>query len=218
MVKNIFKWREFDILEMLPSSWQKDIIKLGADNAKRVILTSSSVTSRETTKSTQIESLVVDGETIKKKTPWLYDLYRGLFREMGQSCLNEELSCAKNPMYAVNLNIQRGINMRYECHVDSNPLQGLLFVTTHPEGTGGELVVCNTTEALGTEQIERDCVRIFPKAGHLLFFDARQHPHFVKPLTQAADERISVAMNFYTPSSPEDARPQDLNSHLFGEN
>ena len=40
--------------------------------------------------------------------------------------------------------------MRFECHVDSNPLTGLLFCTDHQ--AGGELVIANDTEAEGVAE------------------------------------------------------------------
>ena len=41
---------------------------------------------------------------------------------------------AHDDRYGVVLNVQRGTEMRFECHVDSNPLTGLLFCTDHPDG------------------------------------------------------------------------------------
>jgi hypothetical protein len=57
---------------------------------------------------------------------------------------------------------------------------------------------------------------IRPHAGHLIVFDGRQYPHYVRPLTSETDVRITVVMNFYTESCPESTRPQELNRHLFG--
>ena len=61
--------------------------------------------------------------------------------------------------------------MRLECHVDSNPLTGLLFCTDHVRG--GELVVAHDTAAEGLAEIDRACSVIRPQAGQLIFFDAR---------------------------------------------
>lgn len=78
------------------------------------------------------------------------------------------------------------------------------------------LIVSNNPAARGPTQIEQDCVRIYPVSGNLVFFDARQFPHFVAPLVHASAVRIAVAMNYYVPSCPESSRPLDLNRHLFG--
>ena len=105
--------------------------------------------------------------------------------------------------------------MRFECHVDSNPLTGLLFCTEHPAG-GGELVFAHDPAAADLEAVDRDCTVIRPHAGHVIFFDGRHHPHYSRPLADEADMRVVAVMNFYTLSCPESTRPPELNRHLFG--
>ena len=41
------------------------------------------------------------------------------------------MESARDKRYGIVLNVQRGTTMRFECHVDSNPLTGLLFYTDH---------------------------------------------------------------------------------------
>jgi len=106
--------------------------------------------------------------------------------------------------------------MRFECHVDSNPLTGLLFCTDHLPGAGGELVFGHDPSAADVGAIEQDCSVIRPHAGHLIFFDGRRHPHYARPLTSESEVRIAAVMNFYTESCPESTRPAELNHHLFG--
>ncbi len=117
--------------------------------------------------------------------------------------------------FAIALNIQSGAD-RYECHVDTNPIEGLLYVTTHREGEGGELVVSNLGEVHSIEVVDRDASVVEPKAGHLLFFDGRYHSHYVRPLADPTALRVVVAMNYYVPSCAELKRPLDLNRHLTG--
>ena len=105
--------------------------------------------------------------------------------------------------------------MRFECHVDSNPLTGLLFCTDHQ--AGGELVIANDTEAEGVAGVDRNCSVIRPHAGHLIFFDARRYPHYARVLTADSETRIVAVMNFYTESCPESTRPRELNRHLYGD-
>ncbi|MGY2062449.1 2OG-Fe(II) oxygenase, partial [Nocardia gipuzkoensis] len=106
---------------------------------------------------------------------------------------------------------------RYECHVDTNPIEALLYCTTHLSGEGGEVVVSNRGDVRSIEEIEADCAVIEPRAGQLLFFDAREHSHYVRQLTDPDAVRVVVAMNYYTESSPEwEVRPPDLNRHLTG--
>jgi hypothetical protein len=105
--------------------------------------------------------------------------------------------------------------MRFECHVDSNPLTGLLFCTDHT--SGGELVVAHNTAAQGIAEIEESCSVIRPQAGHLIFFNAREHPHYARLLTAESETRIVAVMNFYTECWPETSRPRALNQHLYGD-
>lgn len=211
-----FTWKEFDFSGNMPNNWQKEIISFAMENAVSRTIIPTSVTSREASVSIQIPVLTVGGKTIKTKLPWLYDLYEGEFRDIGQTCVAEPLSVAEDARYAINLNVQRGTEMRYECHIDSNPLEGLLYVTSHPKGSGGELVVSNRPSAIGVEEISEDCEIIYPESGKLIFFDAREHPHYVAGLKDDLAIRVAVTMNFYTSSCPESARPKDLNKHLFG--
>ncbi len=122
---------------------------------------------------------------------------------------------AADDRYGVVLNVQRGTAMRFECHVDSNPLTGLLFCTDH--STGGELVFAHDDTAADIGAVERDCSVVRPHAGHLIFFDARRHPHYARPLAADSDMRVVAVMNFYTESSPESTRPRELNRHLYGD-
>lgn len=208
-----FWFREFDVKNRLPVDWDGHILSIVAQCAVEKLLVSSSVTSRELTQSKMIRVQTVGGRTVVARLPWLYDLYRGQFRDIAQSISDEPVYTAEDVRYAVNLNVQTGPHMRYECHVDSNPIEGLLYITTHAPGDGGELVVANRPDALGVEAISSDCTRIYPERGKLVFFDATSHPHFVAPL-KSGSQRVVVAMNFYTPSRPESSRPADLNRHL----
>lgn len=181
------------------------------------MLVPRSVTSREAADVESISVSTVGGETLRRVAPWLFDLYESQFRELAQRITTERVVTATRDRIAVNLNVQRGQSMRYEAHVDSNPIEGLLYVTSHPEGSGGELVVAQSDHAVGVRTIDRSPAVIYPVAGHLVFFDARRHSHYVRSLVGEDSIRIVAAMNFYTPSCPESARPPDLDRHLFGD-
>ena len=107
--------------------------------------------------------------------------------------------------------------MRFECHIDSNPLTGLLFLTDHAADAGGELVFAHDEDADSVAAVERDCVVIRPRAGFLTFFDGRRHPHYARALRSESDVRVVAVMNFYTESYPESTRPRELNRHLYGD-
>lgn len=208
-----FWWREFDVTHLLPEGWRNQILETASLHARSHTIIPKSVTSREHDTELRLPVLTVGGEAVKKLLPWLCDLYAGEFLRIGQQCVQEEVRIASQWRYAINLNVQKG-SMRYECHVDSNPLEGLLYVTDHPPGTGGELIVSRRSNVSGPEEAMQDAETIFPRSGHLVFFDAREHPHFVRMLSDPSLVRVAVAMNYYTPSCPESSRPQDLDRHL----
>lgn len=209
-----FTWYEFQVFNELPEGWAETVIQFALSNYTERYLTPTSVTSYESDHAAQIRVMTVGGKTIRAKQSWLFDLYNDLFLSYAQQCTDEPVSTAKDDRYAINLNVQIGNDMRYEGHVDSNPLEGVLYVTSHPKGSGGELIISNRPNARGPADIEIDAVRIYPQCGMLSFFDARKHPHYVAPLRDKDAVRVVVAMNFYTPACPEEMRPPDLNKHL----
>lgn len=211
-----FLWHTFDLRAELPPRWDTRILALAEARSTSRTLVASSTTSRERDRSQEIPVLTVGGHVVAQELPWLYDLYRNRFRDLAQELTGEPVSVAEDVRYGINLNVQRGAGMRYECHVDSNPIQGLLYVTSHPAGTGGDLVVSNRGAVYGRDTIDEDATRIYPVAGYLVLFDARDHSHYVDDVRASTHLRVVAAMNFYTPSCPEAARPEDLNRHLFG--
>lgn len=211
-----FVWHTFDVTPCMPEGWQERILEVAGSSAKYRELIPKSVTSREISESIIIPVNTVGGVVVSESLPWLHGLYSGLFRDLAQLISEEPVVAAEDLRYGINLNVQRGKQHRYECHVDSNPIEGLLYVTDHPKGMGGELILSNYGDVRGKESIDLDATKIYPVAGHLIFFDARQFTHYVAPLSSDYDVRVVAAMNFYTPSCPESARPADLNRHLFG--
>jgi len=154
-------------------------------------------------------------DQVQDRLPWLCESYRGAFLELAGEACEEKVSPARDERYGVVLNVQRGTRMRFECHIDSNPLTGLLFCTDHVNG--GELVFAHDAAAASIADVERDCSVVRPSAGHLIFFDARRYPHYVRPLTHESDMRVVAVMNYYTESCPESTRPPELNRHLYGD-
>ncbi len=173
------------------------------------------ILSREASQVASISRGRVGADQVRKGLPWLYRSYRGYFLQLAQEAYAETVAPARDDRYGVVLNVQRGTGMRFECHVDSNPLTGLLFCTDHQPGCG-ELVFAHSQHAASVAEVDKDCSVIRPHAGHLIFFDGRQYPHYARPLTDEADVRIVAVMNFYTESCPESTRPAVLNRHRFG--
>jgi 2OG-Fe(II) oxygenase superfamily len=208
-----FHWTTFDLNSDLPPGWQQDI-RMAAEDADFREFPRTPVLSREAADVLHIRRGRVHAVQVRQRLPWLYRSYRGVFLELARAACAERVVTARDDRYGVVLNVQRGTTMRFECHIDSNPLTGLLFCTDHP--VGGELAFAHDANAADVAAVERDCSVIRPHAGHLILFDARQHPHYARPLKQAADTRIVAVMNFYTESCPESTRPPELNRHLYG--
>jgi hypothetical protein len=209
-----FRWTTFDLTGSLPPDWQRDVRTVAAEADFREF-PRTPVLSREAADVSHIHRGRVHADQVRERLPWLYQSYRGVFLELAAEACAQRVAPARDDRYGVVLNVQRGPSMRFECHVDSNPLTGLLFCTDHP--AGGELVVAHDAEAADIAAVERDCSVIRPHSGHLLYFDARRHPHYARPLTATSDMRVVAVMNFYTESAPESTRPRELNRHLYGD-
>lgn len=210
-----FSWSTFDVTDKFPENWQADISAVAAEADFRKFPRTPFL-SREAENVTHIERGRVHADTVQQALPWLYKLYRSDFLDLANEARGEPIEAARDDRYGVVLNVLRGKNMRFECHVDSNPVTGLLFLTDHPAG-GGELVVGHDPAAVGVEALEGDGTAIPPQAGHLIIFDGKTFPHYARALKSEAEMRVVAVMNFYTVASPESTRPQGLNAHLFGE-
>jgi 2OG-Fe(II) oxygenase superfamily len=209
-----FHWTTFDLNGTLPAAWLKDVSEAAGDADFREF-PRTPVLSREAADVRRIRRGRVHADKVRKSLPWLYESYRSVFLELAREARAEPVMAAGDERYGVVLNVQRGTAERFECHIDSNPLTGLLFCTDHP--AGGELVFGHNPDAASIDAVERDCSVIRPQAGHLIFFDARRHPHYARPLITESDMRIVAVMNFYTESCPESTRPRELNRHLYGD-
>ena len=209
-----FRWTTFDLNDILPSGWQQEIHAVAADAEFREFPPTPPL-SREAATVRHIHRGRVHADQVRDRLPWLYKFYRGTFLELAREGCAEHVVPARDDRYGVVLNVQRGPTMRFECHVDSNPLTGLLFCTDHP--VGGELVFAHDAKAAGITAVDQNCSVIRPHAGHLIFFDARRHPHYARPLTATSGIRVVAVMNFYTESCPESTRPPELNRHLYGD-
>lgn len=209
-----FHWSTFDLNAYLPHGWQAEA-RAAASHADFRDFPRTPVLSREAQDVRHITRGRVHADQVRVELPWLYRSYHGEFLELANTVWADSVVAAHDTRYGVVLNVQRGPAMRFECHVDSNPLTGLLFCTDHV--SGGELVIAHNPAAASTSEVERDCTVIRPHAGHLLFFDARDHPHYARPLAEPGDVRIAAVMNFYTAACPESTRPRELNRHLYGQ-
>ena len=209
-----FRWTTFDLNDWLPANWQQDV-RAATMTADIREFSRTPVLSREGREVRHVTRGRVHADQVRDHLPWLYKAYRNEFLELAAEVSSERVSAAQDERYGVILNVQRGTGMRFECHVDSNPLTGLLFCTDH--AAGGELVVAHDQAAEGLTAVERSCSVIQPHKGQLIFFNAQNYPHYARLLTAESDTRIVAVMNYYTESCPESTRPQELNRHLYGD-
>jgi 2-oxoglutarate-Fe(II)-dependent oxygenase superfamily protein len=212
----MFQYFEFDVVSLLPEGWQHDVGTAAAEAECREF-PRTPVLTREAPDVTSIPRGRVHADQVRHGLPWLFRLYRGDVLRIAASTRAEWVRPASDERYGIVLNVQRGTQMRFECHVDSNPLTGLLFLTDHGPDRGGELVFGHDPGARSVEEVERACTVIRPQAGRLIFFDGRRHPHYARPLRGESDVRVVAVMNFYTESYPESTRPRELNRHLYGD-
>jgi 2OG-Fe(II) oxygenase superfamily len=211
-----FEWTEFDVTSWLPEGWQHDI-STAVTHADCRDFPRTPVISREARDVAHISRGRVHASEVRESAPWLYRYYRAGFPKLAAGTHAEPVRPASDQRYGVVLNVQHGNRMRFECHIDSNPITGLLFLTDHPPGRGGELVFGNDAEAESVAAVDLDCTVLYPRIGRLIFFDGRKHPHYARPLHSESDVRVVAVMNFYTESCPESTRPQELNRHLYGD-
>lgn len=211
-----FQWTTFDVSGMFPHGWEMDIYK-AATGADFRDFPRTPVISREAADVQRIPRGRVHAYQVQQGLPWLHQLYRSSFLELAYRVGVGPVMAARDERYGVVLNVQQGTEMRFECHVDSNSLTALLFLTNHGLSEGGELVIAHDGTASSMAEIDRWCAVLRPQAGHLVFFDGRKNPHYVRPLSSDARPRIVAVMNYYTESCPESQRPRELNRHLYGE-
>jgi hypothetical protein len=147
---------------------------------------------------------VITGDVIKTDAPRLFALYESVELLEWIRAVAETASVERSPHVrsAINVNILGRRGQEYRWHTDAVPFTALLFLTTIPEGAGGELLV-----RLG----EDDVMSIRPVSGQLALMDGHRRAHAVAPLVDNGP-RISVPMVF--PATSVD-RPDGLDDYLY---
>lgn len=203
-----FKLQMLDLLSLncLPPDWINQIEALALKRAIYKTLNGASITSRESQDARPATVGVVTGDAIWEEMRWLYDLYAGPLLEWACRLAPQRLAIAADKTSSVNINVLAGINSRYERHVDTNPVTGLLFASNLSARDGGGLVF---DHASGFSDV------IYPRCGLFLAFDATATPHYVAPLRKDK-QRISIPMNYYVHGAQQ-FRPKDLNTYLYGQ-
>ena len=116
-----FQWITFDVNGLLPPRWQEDVRELAID-ADFHKFPKTPVVSREAAHVTHISRGRVHADQVRLRLSWLHELYTHEFLELAREAWTECAVPAHDSRYGLVLNVQRGTSMRFECHVDSNPL------------------------------------------------------------------------------------------------
>jgi hypothetical protein len=203
----------FDLRHILPSDWEGDVLEAAERHGKFSCLNGGSVTSRQREFRVTADDIVgvSTGADVSVKIPWLFELYASDILNLANELGIGHYSIAEDVRSAININILPS-GSQYEWHVDSNPLTGLLFVTDHPVGSGGQLVFRPDPLVRPAERWE---LSIAPRAGDFLLFDAREAAHTVLPVPGPI-RLISVPMNYYF-ADVSCHRPADLDQYLYSD-
>ena len=202
----IYEIIDLEQLGILPNNWNIHIEEVVLQFGRFVRLDGKSSTSREPENTEGCDCYILSGDVIQKELTWLFNLYTTRLVEFATIVAGQPMKYSDDVESGIVINSLRGINARYEWHVDSNPMTGILYATTHEESEGGELVF----------KINNEFIKVTPTAGEFILFDARLIPHCVFPLTNDR-HRISVPMNFYfLEQELVNKRPDELSDYLFG--
>jgi hypothetical protein len=212
----VFGWYAYDVRDLMPPTWREQMLSVAIEHQRAHLLRPPHITSREDSTVTSIRTRTVSAADVAMHLPWLVRLYQNEFLRLARQTYTEDVVTAQGKNHTIVLNVQHESDSRYECHVDTNPVQGMLYASTFPPGSGGELVVANSSSARGKAEIDAHATRIYPQEGQLILFDARSSPHYVAPLRPGMGYRVAAAMNYYTDSCPESLRPADLDAYLAG--
>lgn len=193
-----------DVRDMLPPDWCKEIEDLSRSTARDATLQGGSSTSLESPDKV-IRYRLVDGNSVATHLPWLTKLYQTELRQVAERFSSQRLVVDTSATSAVNINILPPGEGGYEWHVDSNPVTGLLFLSSHLHEEGGLLELRSADDHL---------LSIEPLAGTFAVFDARHCPHRVSAPLRGL--RISAPMNYFVEGQGR-RRPDDLDSVLYEE-
>jgi hypothetical protein len=204
------KWRPYFAWDLhstglLPIGWEQEVSETVQHSGFGTVLTGDGSTSREKRIGQHIPVRVVEGTSIKNELPWLWSLYTGPLLEFSSTSFNRKLFPSIDVKSAVNINHIFGEGARYEWHVDSNPVTGLLFVSTCLPKEGGALVFRDAKN-------KRNSI-VRAQSGVFICFDARQIAHRVAPL-KGTFARTSIPMNYYE-SASDQMRPSDLEAQIY---
>lgn len=180
------------------------VFKLSVTHSKDATLVGGTSTSLED-EGTLLKYRLLDGNDVSYYLPELAELYTTTLVQIASRLSGLTLRRSPDSVNGVNVNVLRAKGGRYEWHVDSNPVTGLLVLSHCDAAVGGRLL------------FERDAARqtaFCMRPGHFLVFDATKTPHAVEPVLGDAP-RVTAPMNFFIEGEVV-SRPVDLDATLYG--
>jgi len=148
---------------------------------------------------------IASGDAITEEIPRIYRLYAEELPELVKAYTGISIVPSKFRRSAITLNLLSQ-GERYEMHVDSNSVTGLLYANSLSKADGGALRLYYP----GSE----GPFDIQPVAGDFLLYDARWVPHEVSTVL-TSEGRLSLPMNYFLDTDIE-SRPEHLDRYLFG--
>jgi hypothetical protein len=139
---------------------------------------------------------ILDGFVVQEHFPELTQLYSDV-RALAEIIVKAPVVLSPYPRSGINIRVYRQAGSGDGWHYDSNPLSGLLYLTT-----GGQPTQFKITDTTSLD--------IYPVAGLLLLFDGRRTLHYVPTGNQL---RITCPLNLYYPHDLE--RPAYVDRVLF---
>lgn len=181
-------------------------LSVAETHAHRVSLDGTQPSSTMENPDVALEYFVADGLVVAAQLPVIMTMYRELIPAFTQTYIGLEIVPSRFERSSITLNLLRGEGCRYEKHVDSNSVTGLLFASTLTPEDGGALRL----HYPGAEPLD-----IYPSRGTFLLYDARWVPHEVMPLLRDT-VRLSMPMNYFLKTDIE-VRQEHLDDYIFGD-
>src|SRR5262249_51612862 len=110
-----FRWITFDVTGLLPKGWQRSVREV-ARHADIRHFPRTPLLTREAAHVRSIKRGRVYAHQVREALPWLYQLYHGTLRDLAEDAWREPIEAARDDRYGVVINVQRGTDMRFECH------------------------------------------------------------------------------------------------------
>ena len=153
---------------------------------------------------------IVDGEAVREHWPEMMGLYTGLATVVR---LVTGLPVILSPYgkSAAVVKVYRGAGAEHGWHHDTNVITGLLYLTTHRPDSG-EGATEYIPVAYGTDRSRAR--EIWPVAGDFLVMRGREVFHRVPPMRSADALRVTIPLNYYTPTDV--WRPPGLDGLHYG--